>query len=406
MKRIRVFKAYFVLWTFIYFIAYANKEVFVEFFLSTLAFNIVIVTLLAIGTFMLLRASKDLSMLAGTFGVLMYKKDNLDFYTNTLEHILPSTIAYKIKSRLKNNSLLFTQQESDDILNWMDEKFSNQNRYNNFFIGTVLMIGLLGTFAGLLGAIGGMSNIISSLIGTNIDISSVMSGFSQPMSAMAVGFSSSLFGVVSSIILSIKGYILNKNQAAILDGVENWIHSKTLESVDESGTRVVPSNNLDSRQQSFVDLFIESIKHMSDQINTLTTTNKELQTSLITTLIKSNEELQRSLVNSILNSNREILSTVTNRLDSIDIEQNKKFISLQDSLNLSVNNTDMILNNIKTTSSENKLDMFNISEALTTLNRNIKVNKDTDTKGKHNKTEEIDFLQKHFNISNSHKEAL
>jgi hypothetical protein len=91
MKRIRVFKAYFVLWTFIYFIAYANKEVFVEFFLATLAFNIVILTLLAIGTFMLLRASKDLSMLAGTFGVLMYKKDNLDFYTNTLEHILPST---------------------------------------------------------------------------------------------------------------------------------------------------------------------------------------------------------------------------------------------------------------------------------------------------------------------------
>ena len=99
MKRLKIFKTFFVLWLFVYFIAVSNLETFKLYFLSTLTFNIAIVSLLAIGSFMLFKAAKDLTMVAGTFGVLMNKKGNLSFYLKGIEKIFPSNIANKIKSR-------------------------------------------------------------------------------------------------------------------------------------------------------------------------------------------------------------------------------------------------------------------------------------------------------------------
>jgi len=429
VKRIRIFKAFFVLWLFVYFIGFANKETFVEFFMSTLTFNIVIVTLLGIGTFMLLNAAKDISMLAGTFGSLMYKKTNLEFYVKDLEKIIPSTIANKIKSRVKHNNLVFTQQESDDFLGWMDDKFANQNKYNGFFIGTVLMIGLLGTFSGLLGAIGSMSGLVSSLAGGDVDIGEIMAGFSAPLSSMAVGFGSSLFGVIASIILSIKGYILNKNQASIMGSIENWLNSKTLDSVDDNSSTIVPSNTLSNHQKSFADIFIESIDTMSNKMDLVSKSNKQLQESLVDEFSKSNKELQSTLVNllHILNKNQnekfdtiaqtqhgiyQILeqssdnsTKVTNSIENLTIQQTKQNSSLNEIVNSlkstssKVKLNETILNDIKT---DNKLDMFQMAESLTALNNSIKTIVDT-KQNKSIKNSEMDFLKTHFSINNTDK---
>ncbi len=275
MKRIKIFKVYFVLWLFVYFIAISNLETFKLYFLSTLTFNIAIVTILAIGTIMLLKGAKDVVMLAGTFGVLMYKKRNLPFYIRGIEKVLPSNIAHKISTRAANEMLLFTQQEKEEILSWMDEQFANQNKYNNFFIGTVLMIGLLGTFSGLLGAIGNMASIVMSLSGSNIDIGKIMSDFSGPLSSMAVGFGSSLFGVISAILLSIKGYLLNRAQASVLEGVENWLNAKTVDTL-----QIVPQEGgkeeTSVQQTSLLDLFAEKMGALQQEIAALNHDNREL----------------------------------------------------------------------------------------------------------------------------------
>jgi len=434
MKRIRIFKAFFVLWLFVYFIGFANKETFVEFFMSTLTFNIVIVTLLGIGTFMLLSAAKDISMIAGTFGSLMYKKNNLEFYVKDLEKIIPSTIANKIKSRVKHNKLIFTQQENEDLLAWMDDKFTNQNKYNSFFIGTVLMIGLLGTFSGLLGAIGSMSGLVSSLAGGDVDIGKVMAGFSAPLSSMAVGFGSSLFGVIASIILSIKGYILNKNQASVIVSVENWLNSKTLDSVDDNSSTIVPSNTLENHQKSFADIFIESIDAMTTKMDIVSKSNISLQESIASEFSKSNKELQRVLTNilHITNKNQnekfdliqetqhgiyQILEQfsnnsiqVTNAIKELTIEQNKQndtLIEITNSLkstSSTLQSNEIVLRDIKT---DNKLDMFQMAESLTALNNSIKAIDDNQLKNKidnnitnrQSKNNDMDFLEKHFNIN-------
>ena len=308
MKRIKIFKVYFVLWLFVYFIAISNIESFKLYFMSTLTFNIAIVTLLAIGTIMLFRGAKDLVMIAGTFGVLMYKKNNLSFYIRGVEKVLPSNIADKIKKRVEQGLLIFTQQEKEEILSWIDEQFANQNKYNNFFIGTVLMIGLLGTFSGLLGAIGNMGSIVMSLSGSNIDIGKIMASFSGPLSSMAVGFGSSLFGVISAILLSIKGYLLNRSQAKVLDGVENWLNANTVENIEPVSEAMERKEAMAGKTPGFIDVFVDKMGALHLEIAALNRNNHDMKEAFSATveLMKNMQAMHYKTLQGVMHSLRSL----------------------------------------------------------------------------------------------------
>ncbi len=370
MKRIKIFKAYFILWLFVYFIVVSNLEVFSEFFLSTLTFNVAIVAILSIGSFMIFQGSKELTMITGTFGVLMYKKKNLSKHMKGIEKIFPSNIANKIKSRVDKGVLLFTQSDKDEILTWIDEKFTNQNRYNNFFIGTVLMIGLLGTFTGLLGSIGSMAQIVSSLAGGDVDIGKIMAEFSGPLSSMAVGFGSSLFGVISAILLSIKGYLLNKAQATLLAGVENWLNSKTLEADEKSNTAVIPSNNLAAHQKSFMDVFVEQTGTLNAQMRELTHSNKEFKTAFLMTI----EQVQKGY-----NQQKELLTSMKVSMDKISVSSNQnvkitqQYLSKLDNLNEeNQRGFASILRAQQKSEKDNKMEFFQLLDSMEAMQKDVK----------------------------------
>ncbi len=445
MKRLKIFKAYFVLWLFVYFIAISNLETFKLYFLSTLTFNIAIVALLAIGTFMILKAAKDLTMVTGTFGVLMYKKGDLSFYLKGIEKIFPSNIANKIKSRAESGTLLFTQQESEDIIAWLEEKYSNQNKYNNFFIGTVLMIGLLGTFAGLLGSIASMGSIVSSLAGSKVDIGKIMADFAIPLSSMAVGFGSSLFGVISAILLSIKGYLLNKAQESLLSGVENWLQEKTVEQVsaDNKAGALTPSTMLDNHQKSYMDLFVEQIATLSHEMREVSAVNRQFQSTFIETMheLKNNSHQEQELLlqmktsledivhNGTVNStyaasNHNLLKDLSQNSDSklqelLDAQKSQNSqvqeqfqtlstITLQEHEALQRREhtiTNMVIKQEKK-EQENKMNIFHMADSLESMDKNIKkrlskletlMQKKSNHVEPHSKLDDtIDFMKKHF----------
>ena len=222
MKRIKIMKVYFIFWLFLYFIVYSNYDAFVIFFFATLTFNLAVLSMLVMGTIFIFNAAIKLVVLGGTFGALAYKQSNYEFYLKGIEKIMPPHIAHMFSSRKSAKQLLFTQDEAKDVVEWLDERFYNQRGYINFFVSTALMIGLLGTFTGLLKAIDDMGKIILTL-GGDIDIAVVIQGFSGPLSGMAIGFGSSLFGVAVSVILGVKAYILARNQESFIEGVESWL---------------------------------------------------------------------------------------------------------------------------------------------------------------------------------------
>lgn len=328
MRRLKIFKIYFVFLLFLFFLVYANFKMIVVFFMATLTFNIAVLTALTIGLIIIMTAAYKLIMLAGTFGTIRYKKGKqLEFYLNGIQKVMPPNIARMFQSRAKKGALYFTFKESQDVSEWLEEKFSNQKVYINFFISTSLMIGLFGTFTGLLKSIDDMGGIILSLTG-DINLAEVIAGFAGPLGGMAIGFGSSLFGVASAIILSVMGYILQRNQEILIEDIDDWMSGQIVDTPpDAAGNTVVATSDGGGAGGGvgggFINTFIESISDFSNKVEHLSRSNEAM-----TDLLKENLESSSSTVqNEVL-----ILESISNSIKEQNINQYSSTNMLEESL--------------------------------------------------------------------------
>ena len=280
MRRLKLLKIFFIFLLFISFLIISNFETIYSYFMATLTFNTAILTVFIIGIIVIMQSAIRLTMLAGTFGVLSYKKGKeLEFYLNGIGKLMPATIANMFEKRAKKGVLYFTDPEAKDVTIWLEEQFFNTKGYVGFFVATALMIGLFGTFSGLLKAIDDMGSIILSL-GGDINLSEVMSQFAGPLGGMAIGFSSSLFGVGSAITLNFLQYILSRQQAAFIEDIQDWLKGKLIESqgsdvlsrINQSNETIRGGGGVDTSTASmgttaFLDIFVDEISELSSSIN-------------------------------------------------------------------------------------------------------------------------------------------
>ena len=274
MRRVKILKVFFVVILFIAFILYANFTLIKTFFIATLTFNIPIVTVFSLAVLVIYQSAIRLTMLAGTFGIIAYKKGpSLEFYLAGVTNIMPATIAHMFTRRAKKGVIFFSEQEAKDVTEWLENQFFKEKGYTAFFVGTSLTLGLLGTFAGLLVAIDQMGKIILSFGGDNIDMGEVMTAFSGPLGGMAIGFASSLFGVASAIILNLLQYILTKSQAAFLEDVQEWmkgriVESQAIDTIEDMGPSksVAVSSNEGMASAGFLDIFVDTIGDFTEKM--------------------------------------------------------------------------------------------------------------------------------------------
>lgn len=309
MRRLKLLKIYLIFMLFILFIIIANKDTVVSSFMATLTFNSAILSIFIIGLIVVLQSSIRLTMLAGTFGVLSYKKgDELNFYLRGIGKLMPATIANMFEHRAKKGVLFFTDSEAKDVSNWLEEQFFNTKGYVTFFVGTSLMIGLFGTFSGLLKAIDDMGAIILSL-GGDINIGEIMAQFAGPLGGMAVGFSSSLFGVASAILLNILQYILTRQQAAFSEDVQDWLkgklidsqNSETLRKIDASNENISDGNGVNTSGVSlgstaFMDIFVDTMSNLTEKINISNQSSELIYKQLIQYLDDASKANHKELI--------------------------------------------------------------------------------------------------------------
>jgi len=319
MRRIKILKIYFIFLLFLVFLIFSNIKLISTFFLATLTFNVAILTIFSIGLLILYQAAIKLTMLSGTFGILAYKKGKaLEFYLQGITGVFPATIAHMFNRRAKKGVLYFTQQEAKDVSEWLSDQFFNQKGYTSFFVGTSLMLGLFGTFTGLLVAIDEMGAIILSFGGDDIDLGEVMTSFSGPLGGMSVGFASSLFGVASAVILNVMQYILTRNQAAFLHDVEDWMKGKIIESQtsdaldDMQTTMPMPQAGAAAAgglpSGGFLDVFIDTMGEFTEKLDKSNKYTEEMYKSITDSLssnIRSTEK-ESMLLEDAVNNLREL----------------------------------------------------------------------------------------------------
>ena len=366
MRRLKLLKIFFIFMIFLIFMLIANIEKISSYFMATLTFNSAILTVFIIGFIVIMQSSIRLTMLAGTFGVLSYKKGaELEYYLKGIGKLMPATIANMFEKRAKKGVLYFTDAEAKDVSTWLDEQFFNTKGYISFFVGTSLMIGLFGTFTGLLKAIDDMGAIILSL-GGDINIAEVMSQFAGPLGGMAIGFSSSLFGVASAIILNFLQYILSRQQASFAEDVQDWLKGKLIDA--QSSDVLTNINNANESIQggggvdttaatmgttAFLDIFVDQISQLSSSIKTANQSSELIFKKVVEGLEESNKSNkdEAALFEAISTSLKELnvnqFSSTSTLEDALETVSNsilsehrtlKQLSSLQEENNKALNN--------------------------------------------------------------------
>ena len=336
MRRLKLLKIFFIFMLFIIFMIISNIEKISSYFMATLTFNAAILSVFIIGFIVIMQSSIRLTMLAGTFGVLSYKKGKqLEYYLSGIGKLMPATIANMFEKRAKKGVLYFTDSEAKDVGTWLDEQFFNTKGYIGFFVGTSLMIGLFGTFTGLLKAIDDMGAIILSL-GGDINIAEVMSQFAGPLGGMAIGFSSSLFGVASAIILNFLQYILSRQQASFSEDVQDWLKGKLIEAqsgdvlskINSSNETLVGGGGVDTSSAqvgttAFLDVFVDQISALSNSIKEANQSSELIFKQVVQNLEESNKSNQAEVV---------LFESISTSLKELNVNQFSSTSTLEDAL--------------------------------------------------------------------------
>lgn len=117
------------------------------------------------------------------------------------------------------------------ILDSIGTRLDETRDISRYLIGLLVFLGLLGTFWGLIGTIGSISEVIQSLdpnSGNNNDIlTALKSGLTAPLSGMGTAFSSSLLGLSGSLILGFLDLQAGRAQNRFYTELENWLSSVT-----------------------------------------------------------------------------------------------------------------------------------------------------------------------------------
>ncbi len=107
-------------------------------------------------------------------------------------------------------------------------RFEDSRESIRYITNTLIFLGLLGTFWGLILTVGGFADLIGNL---NFDDSAVLTvmqqGLSKPLSGMATAFTSSLMGLAGSLIIGFLGLQVQLAQNAIFNELEDYLSAHT-----------------------------------------------------------------------------------------------------------------------------------------------------------------------------------
>ncbi|HLI13561.1 MAG TPA: flagellar motor protein MotA [Alphaproteobacteria bacterium] len=126
------------------------------------------------------------------------------------------------------------------LLDSISSRLDESRDISRYLIGLMIFLGLLGTFWGLLDTVNSVGGVINSLEIGSGDVANIFNnlkaGLARPLSGMGTSFSSSLFGLASSLILGFLDLQAGQAQNLFYNDLEEWLSSLTRIS---SGSMVV-----------------------------------------------------------------------------------------------------------------------------------------------------------------------
>lgn len=163
------------------------------------------------------------------------------------------------------------------ILESIQDRFQESRDVAKYLIGSLVFLGLVGTFWGLLQTVGSIGNVIQQLnVSENSNFNQVFqnlqAGLQVPVSGMAIAFSSSLFGLTGSLLLGFLELQNNQGQNQFYNDLEDWLTERS-----QLSSTALPQTNPD--QKSIPGYVTGLLEQTADQIYELQSAIKTTQSN-------------------------------------------------------------------------------------------------------------------------------
>ena len=181
------------------------------------------------------------------------------------------------------------------LLAGIDERLNDVRALIGYISGILVFLGLIGTFVGLMVTLASVGDILGGLDLTAGDPTTVVAGLmtslQKPLGGMATGFSSSLFGLVTSLVLSLMLQLLVKTGGALKSDFSDWLSNAVeihegMERADNAGG--YPAQIEERR----LALLMRTARHCVNMTNAQSRAIRELTRTVDKLVIEANDNRQ------------------------------------------------------------------------------------------------------------------
>lgn len=188
----------------------------------------------------------------------------------------------------KEDNVQLPSKVVESLVHSVDQRINERKSVLTYFAGLMVFMGLLGAFMGLMHTVGSVSDLIGGMDvsgggGAGDDaFGKMIDGMKAPLKGMSVGFSSSLFGLSTSMVLGALERCMTTAAKVLRDEYEHWLSKlATLEGAGEAtGHAAQPGNAI-----------VESIAHQLQNLNAAAEQGQRQDRQTHETLIRLQEAM-------------------------------------------------------------------------------------------------------------------
>lgn len=127
----------------------------------------------------------------------------------------------------KQDSLHLSNSTVQLLLHDVDQRINDRKSTIMYFSGLMVFLGLLGAFMGLMKTVHSVGDLIGSMdvsgAGGADSFGKLIEGMKGPLNGMSVGFSSSLFGLMTSMVLGALERFMTSAMKTLRNEFEHWL---------------------------------------------------------------------------------------------------------------------------------------------------------------------------------------
>lgn len=177
---------------------------------------------------------------------------------------LPPRLLRPVALILRARPVRISASTLNSMLDIILLRFEDSRDSLRYITNTLIFLGLLGTFWGLIMTVGGFADLITNLnFADDSVLTAMQNGLSKPLSGMATAFTSSLMGLAGSLTIGFLSLQVQLAQNGIFRELEDYLSAHTSVATTDTVATVLPQiNNATSE-------LTKSVKELKDTFSEL-----------------------------------------------------------------------------------------------------------------------------------------